>query len=114
MASTFHALNGEMVKRIVPRNDQVLIQKLVEKKSAGGIIIPLAGKSNDLPTEHGKVIAAGRGMLHQSGQFIEMDLKAGDEVMFHAFPSGVEIKQDGEEYILIQEKQIVAKLKAHA
>lgn len=112
MASKYHAINGEMVKRIQPRNDQVLIQKLVEKKSAGGIILPNAGGKNDLPTEHGRVIAAGRGVFHQSGKFIEIDLKPGDEVMFQAFPSGVEILQDGEEYLLIGERQVVAKLEA--
>lgn len=111
MASKFFAIDGEMVARIKPRNDQVLIERLRQTKSKGGILLP-ASRPNDLPSEHGKVIAAGSRIIHQSGTQLEMDLKPGDEVMFHAFPSGVEIKEGDKEYLLIAEKQVVCKLES--
>lgn len=112
MASTYTVVDGtDFVKSIKPRNDQVLIRRIKDEKSKGGILLPQNYKSNDVPSERGEVIAAGDRIIHQSGQELEMDLKAGDQCMFHSFPSGVEIRQDAEEYLLIQEKQVVCILK---
>ena len=112
MASTYTVVDGtDFVKRVTPRNDQVLIKRIKDEKTKGGILLPGNYKTNDVPSERGEVIAVGPGWLHSSGKYIEMDMKPNDEVMFHAFPSGVEVKQGADEYLLISEKQVVCVLK---
>lgn len=92
--------------KITPCLDQVLIEKIVDEKSKGGIIL-VPTHSNSLPTEKGKVIAVGPGR-YDTGKFVETTLKVGVKCFYHAFPSGVEISDNGKKYIVVAEKQIVA------
>lgn len=112
MASTYTVVSGEdLVAKVKCRNDQVLIKRIKDTKSAGGILLPQNYKSNDVPSERGEIIAVGDCVIRQGIEPLKMDLKPGDSVMFHAFPSGVEIKQEGEEYLMIAERQVVCVLK---
>lgn len=62
------------------RNGNVAIELLAPRdKTPGGIIIPNTAREGIL--RYGRIIAAGPGELVQ-GQFIDMDLKIGDEVVF--------------------------------
>lgn len=62
------------------RNGNVAIELLSPRdKTPGGIIIPNTAREGIL--RYGKIVAAGPGELVQ-GQFIEMDLKIDDEVVF--------------------------------
>jgi chaperonin GroES len=62
------------------RNGNVAIELLAaQDKTRGGIFIPTTVRQGIL--QHGKIVSAGPGELVQ-GQFVEMDLKIGDEVVF--------------------------------
>ena len=109
MASTTHVLMGNIVERLIPKRDNVLIQKIVETQTKSGIILPTAGNKNDVPSERGKILLVGPGAW-EYGVFVKVDLTVGQECMFHSYPAGVIVKEQGVEYTLIAARQVVAVL----
>src|SRR5580658_1745368 len=95
-----------MAVNVTPLHDRVLIKRIEEKESIkGGIIIPDSAKEKP---QEGEVIAAGAGKI-EKGERIPLDVKVGDRVLFGKY-SGSEIKLDGEEYLILREEEILAKL----
>ncbi|MCG3135785.1 MAG: 10 kDa chaperonin [Planctomycetes bacterium] len=91
--------------KIKPINDKVLVKRLeAESKTKGGIVLPDTAKEK--PKE-GKVVAVGNGKLLKSGERSKFQVKAGDRVIFSPY-AGSEVKVDGDEYILINEDDILA------
>jgi chaperonin GroES len=87
-----------------------LIKRIEEKESIkGGIIIPDTAKEKP---QEGEVIAVGAGKI-EKGQRIALDVKAGDRVLFGKY-SGTEIKVDDEDYLILREDEILAKLSGAA
>ena len=63
-----------------PLHDRVLVRRIeAEEKTAGGIIIPDTAKEK--PTE-GEVVAVGPGARDETGKLVELDVKAGDHILF--------------------------------
>lgn len=92
-------------RKLKPLNDKVIIQKLdPEEKTSGGILLP--DSAREKPQE-GKVVAVGPGNTDDKGQRKTIDLKEGDLVLYAKY-SGTEVKLDGEEYLIISEKDILA------
>ncbi len=90
---------------IKPVGSHVIIQRSEPSaKSAGGIVLP--EKAKDKPKE-GKVIAVGNGKVMEDGKRQSMQLKSGDRVLFTTY-SGTEIKVAGEDYIVMEESEILA------
>ena len=93
--------------KIRPLEDRVVIQQIeAEEKTAGGIVLPDTAKEKP---QRGRVLAVGPGKLLDNGARAEIDLKAGDEVLFGKY-SGTEIKVDGEEIKILRESDILAKI----
>jgi chaperonin GroES len=91
--------------KIRPLHDRVVIRRMEEETtSAGGIVIP--GSAAEKPAQ-GKVIAVGNGKITDSGDVRPLDVKVGDKVMFGKY-AGTEVKFDGEELLIMEEKDIVA------
>ena len=90
--------------KVKPLGDKVLIKRVeAEEKTAGGLI--LAATAKEAP-QLAEVIAVGPGEV-VDGKVVPMQVKVGDKVFFGKF-SGTEIKIDGEEHIIISEKEILA------
>lgn len=88
-----------------PLGARVLVKRLeAEEKSSGGIILPEAAQER--PRE-GKVVAVGPGKLDDNGEPMGMSVKEDDIVIYASF-GGTEIKIDGEEYLIIDEDDILA------
>jgi len=86
-----------------PLHDRVLVRRVeAATKTAGGIIIP--DTAQEKPQE-GEVVAAGAGAKNEKGEVTPLDVKAGDRILFGKW-SGQEIKVDGEDLIIMQEKDI--------
>ena len=99
-----------MALNVTPLHDRVLIKRIEEKESIkGGIIIPDTAKEKP---QEGEVIAAGAGKI-EKGERIALDVKAGDRVLFGKY-SGTEIKIEDEEYLILREEEILAKLSGAA
>ncbi|NCB42838.1 MAG: co-chaperone GroES [Clostridia bacterium] len=89
---------------IKPLGDRVLIKRLeAEEKTKSGIVLP--GTAKEQP-QMAEVIAVGPGGVVE-GKEIKMEVKSGDKVIFSKY-AGTEIKMDGEEYMLLSQKDILA------
>ena len=87
-----------------PLGDRVLIKRVEEEtKTKGGIIIPDTAKEKP---QEGEVVAVGPGARDEDGKRIEMDVKAGDRVLFGKW-SGTEVKVDGEDLMIMKESDIL-------
>ena len=95
-----------MAPNITPLHDRVLVRRLAEKETArGGIIIPDTAKEK--PHE-GEVIAVGAGKI-EKGRRIPLDVKVGDRILFGKY-TGNDIDVDGQEYLILREEEILAKV----
>jgi chaperonin GroES len=99
-----------MSVNVTPLHDRVLIKRIEEKESIkGGIIIPDSAKEKP---QEGEVVAAGAGKI-EKGARVPLDVKVGDRVLFGKY-SGSEIKVDDEDYLILREDEILAKLSGAA
>ncbi len=96
-----------MPRTLQPLGDRVVVQAIEqETQTKSGLLIP--DSARERPQE-GKVIAVGAGRMTDEGKRIEMDLKAGDTVVYSKF-AGTEFTDDGEEYLILSERDILAKI----
>ena len=87
-----------------PLHDRVLLRRVgEEEKSAGGIIIP--DTAQEKPSE-GVVVAVGSGVRADDGSVRELDVKAGDRVLFGKF-GGTDVKVGGEDLLILRESDIL-------
>lgn len=95
--------------KILPLGDRVLIKPISmdEKKTPSGIIIP--DTVDKEKPEQGIVIAVGEGK-YDDGKLIPVSVKKGQKVVFSKYGYD-EIKIDGEEYYILEEKNILAIVK---
>ena len=59
--------------------------------------------------QEGAVIAVGPGRMADEGRRLEMDVKAGDTVVYSKF-AGTEYSEDGEDYLILSERDVLAKV----
>lgn len=91
--------------KVKPLGERVLVKRIeAEEVKKGGIIIPDTAKEKP---QQGEVIAVGPGKLDEKGKRTPMDVKKGDRILFSKYP-GTEIEIDGEEYLIMQEDDILA------
>jgi len=91
--------------KIQPLLDNVLIEPAEEEtKSPGGIYLPENAKEK--PTI-GEVLAVGPGKLDENGKIIKLSVKVGDKVYYKKW-GGNEVKVGNEEWLLIEQKDIMA------
>src|SRR5260221_1477969 len=99
-----------MATKLTPLHDRVLVRRIEEGETVrGGIIIPDTAKEKP---QEGEVIAVGAGKI-EKGERIPLDVKAGDRVLFGKY-SGTEIKVEDEDYLILREDEILAKLSGAA
>ena len=95
-----------MAVNITPLHDRVIVKRIEEKESVkGGIIIPDTAKEKP---QEGELVAVGSGK-REKGELIPLDVKVGDRILFGKY-SGNEIKVDDEEYLILKEDEILAKI----
>lgn len=95
-----------MVKlKIQPLFDNVLIKPLEEEsRTPGGILLPETAKEKP---QMGQIMAVGPGSVTDDGKKIPMVVKVGQKVMYKKW-GGNEIKVDGREWLLVEQKDILA------
>ena len=83
-----------------PLKDRVVIQMVEqEEKTAGGLFLPTTAQEK---LQFTKVIATSEFTAAEDRQ-----VAVGDKVVFEKY-SGTEVKLDGQEYIIVKEKDIIA------
>ena len=84
--------------------NRVVIKQLdAEEKTASGIVLPDSAKEK--PFE-GEVVAVGPGRVLENGDREDLQVKAGDRVIFSKF-GGIEVKVDGETYLVLRQDDIL-------
>lgn len=90
---------------IHPLGDKVIIKRLeADDTTAGGIILPDAAKEKP---KRGVIKAIGDGKLLDSGERSTMQVKKNDQVLFTSY-AGTEVKVNGDEYLIMDENDILA------
>jgi chaperonin GroES len=96
----------KMTVQVTPLHDRVLVRRLEEKETAkGGIIIPDTAKERP---QEGEVMAVGAGKIEE-GKRIPLDVKTGDRILIGKY-TGSDITIDGQEYLILREEEILAKV----
>ena len=94
-----------MAKNLKPLGDRVVVkQEPSEEKTISGIVLPDTAKEKP---QVGTVIAVGPGRVLDNGQRVPLEVKIGDKVIYAKY-GGTEVKLDSEEYIILQERDILA------
>lgn len=92
---------------IKPLGDRVLIEpKQDSEEKIGSIYVPDTAKEKP---QEGKVIEVGSGK-YEDGKLVPLEVKAGDVVLYGKY-SGTEVKQNGKEYLIVRETDILAIVK---
>jgi len=90
---------------VKPLGDRIVIKPLAaEEKTASGIVLPDTAKEKP---QQGEVLAVGTGKLLENGQKVALEVNVGDKVIYSKY-AGNEIKIDGEECLILNERDILA------
>jgi len=91
---------------IKPLEDRILVSPLdAEQTTASGLVIPDTAKEKP---QEGKVLAVGPGRFDDEGEKrIPLDITVGDVVVYSKY-GGTEIKYNGEEYLILSARDVLA------
>jgi chaperonin GroES len=93
--------------QIHPMSDRVVIRpKQQEEITKSGIILP--DTVRERPQE-GEVVAVGTGRYLDNGKRLEMEIKAGDKIIYSKY-TGSEIQVEDEELLVIRTNDVLAKI----
>lgn len=91
---------------IKPLGDRVVIKMLeTEETTKSGIVLP--GTAKEKP-QMAEIVAVGPGGL-VDGKEVKMEVAVGDKVITSKY-AGTEVKLDGEEYTILRQSDILAKV----
>ena len=93
--------------KIQPLADRVVVKALEEaEQMRGGLYIPDTAKEKP---QEGEIVAVGPGKVNDDGSRSPMEVKAGDRVLYGKY-SGTEVTVDGDEYLILRESDVLAKV----
>ena len=96
-----------MARKLLPLGDRLVIKSVEREDSTkSGIFLPDTAKERP---QEGKVLEVGPGRVTDDGKRIPMDINKGDSVVYSKF-AGTEFTEDDEEYIILAERDVLAKL----
>src|SRR5918999_5468020 len=90
-----------------PLGDRLIVQALEEEEmTESGIVLPDTAKEKP---QRGRVLAVGPGPRNEDGEYVPMELSEGDEIIFSKY-GGTDIKIGAEEYLILRESDVLAKV----
>ncbi|WP_268873656.1 co-chaperone GroES [Syntrophomonas wolfei] len=94
--------------KIQPLGDRLVVKvaEVAAEKTKSGLYVPDTAKEKP---QEGEVLAVGPGAFNDKGERMPMDVAVGDKVIFSKY-GGTEIKIDGEEYLVMSQRDILAKI----
>ena len=94
---------------IKPLEDKLVVQASeAETTTASGIVIPDTAKEKP---QEGKVLAVGPGRVDDNGNRVPLDVAVGDVVIYSKY-GGTEVKLGADEYLILRESDVLAKVVA--
>ena len=95
--------------KLRPLGDRVVIKPTPrEEMTKSGIVLPDTAKEKP---QEGTILSAGPGRLNDDGKREAMDVKEGDKVLYAKY-AGTEFKIDGDELLIVSQKDILAIVEA--
>ena len=89
-----------------PLGDRVIVEVLEQEElTVSGIVLPDTAKEKP---QRGNVLAVGPGR-YEDGKLVPLDVEKGDEIIFSKY-GGTEVKLSGEEFLILRESDILAKV----
>jgi chaperonin GroES len=99
------ALATATSSKLRPLGDRVVVKPTPrEEMTKSGIVLPDTAKEKP---QEGQVLAAGPGRILEDGKRESMDVKENDRVLYAKY-AGTEFKLDGEDLLIISQKDILA------
>ena len=94
--------------RLIPIRDRIIVKRSeASTKTTSGLYIPDSAQEKQ---SQGVVVAVGSGYLDVQGRTIALAMSVGDTVLFES-QSGSDIKFDGENYVILEESDVLAYFK---
>ena len=91
--------------KLTPLGDRVIVKPDPgEEKTKSGIVLPDTAKEKP---QEGTVVAVGSGRVMDNRQKVPVEVKVGDKIIYSKY-GGTEVKIEEEEYIILQERDILA------
>jgi chaperonin GroES len=91
--------------KLRPLGDRIVVQPTPrEEVTKSGIVLPDTAKEKP---QEGTVLAVGPGAILEDGKRGAIDVKIGDKVLYAKY-AGTEFKVDGEDLLIISQKDILA------
>ena len=91
----------------VPLGERVIVTPTEQdQQTKGGIYLPDTAKEKP---QEGEIVAVGPGRVSDDGNRIPMELSKGDKVIYSKF-AGTEYKDGDDEYLILRESDILAKI----
>lgn len=91
--------------KLKPVGDRVVLKVVeAEGKTKAGIVLPDTAKERP---QKGEIVAVGTGRILENGEKAPLEVKVGERVIFSRY-AGTEVKVEGEEYLIINERDILA------
>jgi chaperonin GroES len=90
-----------------PLGDRLIVEALDEEETtSSGIVLPDTAKEKP---QRGRVLAVGPGPRDEDGNHVKMELEEGDEIIFSKY-GGTDIKLGPDEYLILRESDVLAKV----
>jgi chaperonin GroES len=90
-----------------PLGDRLIVEALEEEETTvSGIVLPDTAKEKP---QRGRVLAVGPGPRDEDGNHIKMEIEEGDEIIYSKY-GGTEIKLGTDEYLILRESDVLAKV----
>ena len=103
--STRSAVATPIAKKLRPLGDRVVVRPSArEEMTKSGIVIPDTAKEKP---QEGTILAVGPGRVLEDGKREAMDVKTGDKVLYAKY-AGTEFKLEGEDLLIVSQKDIMA------
>ena len=94
-----------MTLSLKPLGDRVVVEPIEQEEiTAGGIVLPETAKEKP---QEGNILAVGPGARDEDGDYIPMDVKVGDKVLYAKY-GGTEFKVDGKKLLILRESDLLA------
>lgn len=89
---------------VKPLGMRVLLKAVEEEQTIGGLEVPDTGDKKE--SRKGEVVALGTG-VDKKGEKRDFVVEVGQKVLYRKF-SGEEVEMSGEEYVIIEQKDVIA------
>ena len=90
-----------------PLGERLIVKPLEEEQTtSSGIILPDTAKEKP---QEGEVVAVGPGRVTDDGARVPMEVQTGDRIIYSKY-AGTEYKDEGQEYLILRESDVLAKV----